>query len=102
MVHRPPDLRLLANLIAHEKDYTKTLSSVFPVCHAALASLSAYAAAAPAAPSHVLAALVDVLASADDALQRYHLAVEGWLAQLSALKALEEELSTVLRDRDIL
>ncbi|KAF8129960.1 hypothetical protein EV363DRAFT_1168159 [Boletus edulis] len=106
MVHRPPDSRLLANLINHEKDYTKHLTALFPLSHAALAALSAYAAASPsshpASPAHTIAAIVDVLASADDAFQRYTQAIDAWREQLVALKVLEDDLSAILRDRDIL
>ncbi|KAF8554847.1 hypothetical protein OG21DRAFT_1508354 [Imleria badia] len=106
MVHRPPDSRLLTNLIDHEKDYAKHLASLFPLSHAALASLSAYAAAAPSStptsPAQSIAAVVDVLASADNALQRYTLAIDTWREQLAALKALEDDLAAILRDRDIL
>ncbi|KAF8838535.1 hypothetical protein BDN67DRAFT_75841 [Paxillus ammoniavirescens] len=121
MVHRAPDSRLLSNLIAHEKEYTKHLAALFPVSHAALASLSAYAAASPSAnPSHSsdsfgthgssaaaspaqkVAAIVDILAGADDALQRYNQAVETWREQLVSLKELEDDLNAVLRDREIL
>ncbi|KAG8220344.1 hypothetical protein J3R82DRAFT_3438 [Butyriboletus roseoflavus] len=105
MVHRAPDSRLLTNLIAHEKEYTKHLASLFPLSHSALASLSAYAAASPfqpASPAQSIATVVDVLASADDALQRYNQAVETWREQLASLKDLEDDLTAVLRDRDIL
>ena len=99
MVHRAPDSRLLTNLIHHEKEYTKHLAALFPLSHAALASLSAYAAASPA---QSIATLVDILAGADDALQRYTHAVDAWREQLVALKNLEDDLAAVLRDRDIL
>lgn len=105
MVHRAPDSRLLTNLIAHEKEYAKHLASLFPLSHSALASLSAYAAASPfhpSSPAQSIAAVVDVLASADDALQRYNQAVETWREQLVSLKDLEDDLTAVLRDRDIL
>ena len=101
MVHRPPDSRLLTNLIDHEKDYAKHFASLFPLSHAALASLSAYAAAAPPT-SQSIAAVVDILAGADDALQRYTQAIDTWREQLVALKDLEDDLAAVLRDRDIL
>ena len=58
--------------------------------------LSAYAAASPA---QSIATLVDILASADDALQRYTHAVDAWREQFVALKNLKDD---VLRDRDIL
>ncbi|KIK95392.1 hypothetical protein PAXRUDRAFT_25520 [Paxillus rubicundulus Ve08.2h10] len=121
MVHRAPDSRLLNNLIAHEKEYTKHLAALFPISHAALASLSAYAAASPstnpshsssplgtpgssaaASPAQKLAAIVDILAGADNALQKYSQAVETWREQLLSLKVLEDDLNAVLRDREIL
>lgn len=111
VVHRPPDSRLLTNLIAHEKEYTKHFVSLFPLSHAALASLSAYSAASPSenpyssnsgSPAQVLAAIVDVLAGADDALQRYLHVVEKWREQLVSLKELEDDIGSILRDREIL
>jgi len=62
VVHRAPNSRLLTNLTTHEKEY---LVALFPLSHAALASLCAYAAASSA---QSIATLVDILASADDAL----------------------------------
>ncbi|KAH7886486.1 hypothetical protein F5I97DRAFT_1829119 [Phlebopus sp. FC_14] len=111
MVHRPPDSRLLTNLITHEKEYSKHLAALFPLSHTALASLSAYAATfpsprpyspSPKSPAQTLAAIVDVLASADDALQRYNQATDAWREQLVHLKDLEDEVGAVLRDREIL
>ncbi|KAG1824924.1 uncharacterized protein BJ212DRAFT_1524718 [Suillus subaureus] len=109
-VHRPPDSRLLSNLIAHEKEYTKHLSALFPISHAALASLSAFAAASPSAiPSsssvslaQTIGTIVDVLSGADDALQLYNQAVENWRDQLGHLIKLEEDIAAILRDREIL
>ncbi|KAG1838228.1 hypothetical protein C8R48DRAFT_838642 [Suillus tomentosus] len=110
MVHRPPDSRLLSNLIAHEKEYTKHLSALFPISHAALASLSAFAAASPSAiPSsssaslaQTIATIVDILSGADDALQLYNKAVENWRDQLAHLIKLEQDIASILRDREIL
>ncbi|KAG1811028.1 hypothetical protein EV424DRAFT_1570891 [Suillus variegatus] len=76
-VHRPPDSRLLSNLIPHEKEYTKHLSALFPISHAALASLSAFAAASPSAIltsssvslAQTIATIVDILSGA---LQLYN------------------------------
>ncbi|KAI6018256.1 hypothetical protein PISMIDRAFT_115110, partial [Pisolithus microcarpus 441] len=105
VVHRPPDSRLLTNLIAHEKEYTKHFVSLFPLSHATLASLSAYSAASPSenpyssnsgSPAQVLAAIVDVLAGADDALQRYLHVVEKWREQLVSLKELEDDIGSIL------
>ncbi|KAG2123238.1 hypothetical protein DEU56DRAFT_830470 [Suillus clintonianus] len=109
MVHRPPDSRLLSNLIAHEKEYTKHLSALFPISHAALASLSAFAVASPSAiPSssvslaQTIGTIVDILAGVDDALQLYNQAVENWRDQLGHLIKLEEDIAAILRDREIL
>lgn len=108
-VHRPPDSRLLSNLIIHEKEYTKHLSALFPISHAALASLSAFAAASPSAiPSssvslaQTISTIVDIFSGADDALQLYNQAVENWRDQLGHLMKLEEDISAILRDREIL
>ncbi|KAG2080608.1 hypothetical protein BD769DRAFT_1684865 [Suillus cothurnatus] len=84
-VHRPPDSRLLSNLIAHEKEYTKHLSALFPISHGALASLSAFAAASPSAIPTTLQS-----------------AVENWRDQLGRLIKLEEDITAILRDREIL
>ncbi|KAG1717720.1 uncharacterized protein EDB91DRAFT_1212236 [Suillus paluster] len=111
MVHRLPDSRLLSNLIAYEKEYTKHLSALFPISHAALASLSAFAAASPSAKpfsnssvslAQTIGAIVDILAGADDALQLYNQAVENWRDQLGHLIQLEEDIAAILRDREIL
>lgn len=111
MVHRPPDSRLLSNLIAHEKEYTKHLSALFPISHTALASLSAFAAASPSATpfskspvslAQTISTIVDILAGADDALQRYNQALENWRDQLGHLIQLEEDIGAILRDREIL
>ncbi|KAL4072111.1 hypothetical protein J3A83DRAFT_2974547 [Scleroderma citrinum] len=111
MVHRPPDARLLNNLITHEKEYTKHFVALFSLSHTSLASLSAYGSASPSenpystisgSPAQVLAAIVDVLAGADDALQRYLQAVEKWREQLVSLKELEEDVGAILHDREIL
>lgn len=109
-VHRPPDSRLLSNLIAHEKEYTKHLSALFPISHGALASLSAFAAASPSATrtsssvslAQTIGTIVDVLSGADDALQLYNQAVENWRDQLGRLIKLEEDITAILRDREIL
>ncbi|KAG0704466.1 hypothetical protein DFH29DRAFT_801697, partial [Suillus ampliporus] len=89
-------------------DYS-TLSSSFPISHAALASLSAFAVASPfAIPSssvflaQTIDTIVDILAGVDDALQLYNRAVENWRDQLGHLIKLEEDITAILRDREIL
>ncbi|KAI6018248.1 hypothetical protein BKA83DRAFT_4496616 [Pisolithus microcarpus] len=53
-------------------------------------------------PSQVLAAIVDVFAGADDALQQYLHVVEKWREQLVSLKELEDDIGLILCDREIL
>ncbi|KAG1800155.1 hypothetical protein EV424DRAFT_1332175 [Suillus variegatus] len=109
MVHRPPDSGLLSNLIVHEKEYTKRISALFPISHAALAYLSAFAAASPSAiPSsssvslaQTIATIVDILSGTDGALQLYNKAVENWRDQLARLIKLEQDIAAILRDREI-
>jgi hypothetical protein len=40
MVHRPPDSRLLTNLLSQEKDYTKHLNALLDSSHSSQASFS--------------------------------------------------------------
>jgi hypothetical protein len=103
MVHRPSDSRLLSNLLSAEKDYSKLLTTLLhdssPAAHAAL---TAYAAASPPPTSTVLLAVVASLQRADEALGRYVGAVERWREGLKALREMEEDVGTVMRDREIL
>ncbi|KAG2045927.1 hypothetical protein BDR06DRAFT_900004 [Suillus hirtellus] len=108
-VHRPPDSRSLPNLIVYEKEYTKHLSALFPISHATLASLSAFAAASPSAiPSssvslaQTISTIVDIFSGADDAIQLYNQAVENWHDQLGQLIKLEEDIAAILCDKEIL
>ncbi|KAG2353908.1 hypothetical protein BDR07DRAFT_1307860 [Suillus spraguei] len=82
---------------------------LFPISHAALASLSAFTVASPSAiPSssvslaQTIGTIVDTLAGVDDALQLYNRAVENWRDQLGHLIKLEEDIAAILRDREIL
>jgi hypothetical protein len=103
MVHRPSDSRLLSNFFSAEKDYSKLLITLLhdssPAAHAAL---TAYAAASPPPTSTVLLAVVASLQRADEALGRYVGAVERWREGLKALREMEEDVGTVMRDREIL
>lgn len=85
--------------------------ALFPLSHTALASLSAYGSASPSAnpyssmsgsPAQVVAAIVDVLVGAEDALQRYLQGVEKWREQLLSLKELEDDVGAIIHDREIL
>lgn len=102
MVHRPSDSRLLVNLLSHEKDYGKQLSTLLDTSHASLASFSAYASASPPPASHIIIQVAGALAGADEALRKYALSLEQWQDQLRSLKDLEEEVGNVMRDREIL
>ncbi|KAI0354480.1 hypothetical protein OH77DRAFT_1521747 [Trametes cingulata] len=102
MVHRPADSRLLANLLSHEKDYSKHLSTLLEYSHSSLASFSAFAAACAPPTSQVIIAVAGALAGADDALRNYAAAVERWQEQLKALKDMEDDVGNIMRDREIL
>ena len=102
MVHRPTDSRLLANLLSHEKDYSKHLAILLDYSQSTLASFSAYAAACPPPTSQVIVAVAGALAGADDALRTYAAAVERWQEQLRALKEMEDDVGNIMRDREIL
>jgi len=102
MVHRPTDSRLLVNLLAHEKEYSKHLLVLLDSSHSSIASLSAYAAASPPPMSQLILAIVGSLVNADNALQRYAASVNDWRHHLKSLKDLEEEVGNIVRDREIL
>jgi hypothetical protein len=102
MVHRPPDSRLLTNLLSQEKEFTKHLNTLLDSSHSSQSSFSAYAAASSPPTSHVILAVAASLAGADDALRRYAAAVEQWREHLKALKKLEDEVGNIIRDREIL
>lgn len=102
MVHRPSDSRLLSNLINHEKDYVKQLHSLLDYSHASLSSFQAYAAASPPPASSAIVAVAGTLNGADEALRRYAGAVDTWREQLRELKEMEDDVGTIMRDREIL
>ncbi|KAG6893917.1 hypothetical protein C0992_008181, partial [Termitomyces sp. T32_za158] len=97
-MHRPADSRLLSNLVTHEKDYAKSLKSLQAPSHA----LSAYAAACAPPLSNALLHVSAALGGADEALARYADAVEECKEHLARIKELEDDLSVVVRDREIL
>lgn len=101
MVHRPTDARLLTNLISHDKELSKHLSAFLDAAGASVSSLSAYAAASAPPTSHIILKVSGSLASADDALRRYAASIDEWREQLKALKALEDEVANITRDREI-
>jgi hypothetical protein len=103
MVHRPSDLRLLNSLLSNEKEYHKHLLALLDnYSQHSLGAFAAYASASPAPVARAIIAVAGSFASADDALRRYAVSIEAWQAELRALKNLEEEVGTVIRDREIL
>jgi hypothetical protein len=103
MVHRPSDSRLLNSLLSNEKEYHKQLLVLLD--NYSQQSLGAFAAYASASPAHVARAVIAVagsFAGADDALRRYAVSIEAWEAELRALKELEEDVGSIIRDREIL
>ncbi|KIK68462.1 hypothetical protein GYMLUDRAFT_153511 [Collybiopsis luxurians FD-317 M1] len=102
MVHRSADSRLLANLISHEKEYTKQLYSLLDISHASFNSLTAYAASSPPPASQVILSIASSLSNADNAFRTYAAAVDEWSRYLKELKDLEDEVGNVMRDREIL
>ena len=102
MVHRPPDSRLLANLLAHEKDYSKHLHALLDSSNSSQASFAAYAASSTPPTSHVLLTVASSFSDADYAFKLYTTAVEEWRDHLKNLKELEDEVGNIIRDREIL
>jgi hypothetical protein len=102
MVHRPTDARLLTNLLAQDKEHSKHFNTFLEAASASISSLSAYAAASAPPTSHIILKVSGSLESADDALRRYAASIDEWLEQLKALKTLEDEVSNIFRDREIL
>ena len=102
MVHRPADSRLLTNLLAHEKDYHKQLLTLLDHSRASLASFTAYASASSPSLSQTIIAVAGKLAASDDALRKYAGAVEQWREHLRVLKDEEDDVGSILRDREIL
>ncbi|KAJ7242361.1 hypothetical protein B0H12DRAFT_1132450 [Mycena haematopus] len=102
MVHRPPDSRLLANLLSQEKEYAKHLATLLDHSNASIASVTAYASASSPTSAHLILAVAGSLAAADDALRHYAVAVDRWRDYLKGLKTLEDEVANIMRDREIL
>ena len=102
MVHRFADSRLLSNLLQHEKEYAKSLNSQLERSQVSIASFSAFAAASPPPTSYAIHTIVGALIGADDGFRRYLLSVEEWVEMLKSLKEMEEDVGSVMRDREIL
>lgn len=102
MVNQTPQARLLNNLLKSTKDYSSTLTSHLVVSHTSLSGLQAYASAASPATSPAIFGAAEALQRADDALVRYAEEVDNWRERLKEVRDAEEEVSTILRDREIL
>jgi hypothetical protein len=103
MVHRPSDSRLLNSLLSNEKEYHKQLLVLLD--NYSQQSLGAFTAYASASPTHVARAVIAVggsFARADNALRRYAVSIEAWQAELRTLKDLEDDVGSIIRDREIL
>ncbi|KDQ52489.1 hypothetical protein JAAARDRAFT_477170 [Jaapia argillacea MUCL 33604] len=101
MVHRPPDTRLLNNLITNELSYSKHLHSLLTLSSSSQAAFSAYASASSQDLARVIVNVAACLSGADDALADYAGAVDEWRDGLARIKSAEEELGLILRDREI-
>lgn len=102
MVHRPADARLLTNLLNHEKEYHKHLLQLLDASAAALASFTAYTASGSPALANTILSVAGKLAAGDEALAKYARAVDGWREQLKLLKDQEDDVGSIMRDREIL
>lgn len=102
MVHRTADARLLASVLSAEGNHTKALTQLLDASVTALAALSAYASAGSGPVSRAALAVTGHLRAAENALGKYAQACESWRPELVKLKDVEEDVSSILRDRDIL
>lgn len=102
MVHRAADARLLGAVLSTEAAYHKALLSLLDASSTTLSSLSAYASASTTPASRAVLAVTSNLRAVDAALERYAGTVDGWRTGLAQLKGVEEDVSSIVRDREIL
>jgi hypothetical protein len=102
MVHRAADARLLGAVLSTEAAYHKALLLLLDASSSTLSSLSAYASASTTPASRAVLAVTGNMRAVDAALARYTATVEGWRAGLVQLKEVEEDVSSIVRDREIL
>jgi hypothetical protein len=102
MVHRAADARLVGAVLSTESAYHKSLLGLLDASSTTLSSLSAYASASTTPVSRAVLAVTTDLRAADAAFGRYADAVESWRAGLEELKEVEEDVSSIVRDREIL
>ncbi|CAE6356323.1 unnamed protein product [Rhizoctonia solani] len=96
------DNRLLTNLIKCEKEHHSALLALLVRSHTSLAALSAYASTASPPVAQALRGCIQAFATADEGLRGYAAALEGWKEELKEVKRVEDELKSVVKDKDIL
>lgn len=102
MVHRAQDTRLLIALVKAEKDYSSCLTGLLTASQASFAALTAYGASCPPGQAQAVINVIGALSGAEDALRKYAGVVDGWRGDLKLVKKTEEEVASILRDREIL
>lgn len=102
MVHRAQDNRLLIALLKAEKDYSTCLTALLTTSQASFAALSAYGASCPPGQAQAVTNVIGALTGAEDALRKYASVVDGWRGHLKQVKKSEEEVASIMRDREIL
>ncbi len=93
---------LLTNLLNKEKECSGSLATTTDLFQASINALQAYAAASAPPTSHLIVAVSNCIANADEAIRKYCVALESWRLKLQALKDLEDEVGNVMRDRELL
>ncbi|QRV81510.1 proteophosphoglycan ppg4 [Ceratobasidium sp. AG-Ba] len=96
------DNRLLTNLIKCEKEHHSALLALLVRSHTSLAALSAYASTAAPPVAQALLGCIQAFAAADEGLRGYAAALEGWKEELKEVKRVEDEVKTVMRDKELL
>lgn len=102
MVQQTPQSRLLNNLLKSTKEYTSSLASHLVTSHTSLSGLQAYASASSPSTAGAIFSVAEALQGADDAFARYAQEVDHWSERLRGVRAAEEEVANILRDREIL
>jgi len=102
MVHRTQDTRLLNALVKAEKDYAACLTGLLNASQVSFAALTAYGASCPPGQAQTVINVIGALSGAEDALRKYAGVVDGWRGDLKLVKRGEDEVASILRDREIL
>ena len=102
MVHRAQDSRLLTQVLKLDKEYSTALDALLSSSQTSLAALNAYASSCPPKHAQAMLGIVSALSGADEALKAYLVAVDAWRTELKRVRRSEEEVATILKDREIL